>query len=113
MRGQEIARRLRSDLRAVGAPETSAGLRAASLLDRSARTVLEYMVEEERRVLLLPREPTFTQNRRGLGRLEQATLRSVGILTTVDGSIKALVPELREPFDQAEACDDLDRVRDN
>jgi len=111
LRGQEVARRLGAELRAIPVPDTEAGRGAGEYLQAYARESLETMAEEEHHVRDLPEDVSLLQSIRGLQRLELAFLDAFGLMTTADGVIKSEIPELREPFEKADSCKELDALK--
>lgn len=109
-RAKRVAQKLGDDLREIPRPETETARRAANYLENFASFAFERMVTEERRVRKLPENPTLLQSIRGLDELEAAFFATFIYVTGAEGAIRQELPELREPFDKAKSCKELDAL---
>ena len=109
LRGTEITTKLRAELRALSVPDTDAGREAASYVENFARFAFERTAAEERRVRKLPKSITLLQSIRSLDRLELALFNAYAEMTRYD-FIGVRIPELKEPFEKADSCKELDRT---
>lgn len=112
LRGKETTWELRNEVRALSVPDTDAGRLAAAYVKNDAGFALEGMSEEERRARRLPESITLLQSIRGLDRLEQALSSAWAAVLNYD-IIGATVPELKEPFENADSCKELEALRTN
>jgi hypothetical protein len=110
LRGTDIATKLRAELRALSVPNTDAGREAASYVENFARFAFETTTAEERRVRRLPKSITLVQSIRSLDRLELALFNAYAEMTNYD-LIGVRIPELKEPFEKADSCRELDALR--
>jgi hypothetical protein len=105
-RGQEVARKYGTAIRALQVPDTDAGKKAGRYLDWWSRRPLQTMTREERRMRKLPREMTLLQSIRALNAVELQLL--IALSEMGDGGILLLVvPELQPAFKRADSCEDL------
>jgi hypothetical protein len=107
LRGEEVTRKLRVELGGLPVPDTDDGRKAANFLDNFARFAFERMLAEERRVRGLPENITLLQSIRSLDRLEFWLLDAFGLMRDAHRTIMTQVPELKEPFEKADACKEL------
>jgi hypothetical protein len=109
-RSQEVAQKLGDDLRSIPKPETEAARRASNFFGTFARGAHDRMVAEERRVRRLPANPTRQQSARALSELEQALGEAYVLMISVKAAIKQVLPELIEPYEKAQSCQELDEL---
>jgi len=108
--GKSNAKGFGLELRAIPVPETEAGREAKRWLEHSARESLEFMAEEVRHVRRLRLNITLLQSIRELQRLELALVRAFAMMATTAGNIQEFVPELKEPFEKADSCTELEAL---
>jgi hypothetical protein len=107
MRGTAIASALRGELRAIEAPDSAAGREAAIYLRQFASTPLTTMTSAEESVRSLPESLTLIQSIRELNQLEFSLAQAFSETTTAQFVIMENVPRLREPFQEADECEEL------
>lgn len=106
MRGTGITASLRAELAALLPPSSDVGAAAKQYVESVARLAFETTAAEERRVRALPLQITLAESINGLELLEVAYAQAYTQVKSVD-LIGASVPEMKEPFENADSCQAL------
>lgn len=110
LRGKADAKSLGIELKAVPVPDTEAARRAEGVFVQSADRALQIMSEQELHVRGLRLNISLVQSIRELARLELALVNTLTTMTTIPSSIRTAMPTLRDEFETAESCKELEAV---
>jgi len=110
LRGKADAKGFGIELRAIAVPDTDAGRRARTYVEYSADQALDVMAEEVRHMRRLPLNITLLQSIRELQRLELGLTRAFSFMAGVPSLILVSVPELKQPFEKAASCTELEAL---
>ena len=110
MRGLGNVNAFQREIRELSAPDTEAGRQATRWLERSVDRSVQVMSELGGYVRGLPDSITLAQSRRALLRLESDLIRVGFEMKAVPDPIRMFVPELRQAFEMADSCRELETV---